>query len=94
MPRSKTTKKKRTNLLDRVPYRSILVWWCDAAEPMDNAEVERHELPEPQTIISVGLLVQETDDHIVLAGAWKPEQETFDYTIAILKVAIVKRCNL
>ena len=69
--------------------KMVLVEWVDSCEPEPNAEVELHELPGPQRIYQCGFLVEEKKTHIVVAGASKPDLETFDYVIAIPKVAVV-----
>ena len=69
--------------------KMVLVEWVDSCEPDPNAEVERHELPGPQRIYQCGFLVKEDGDHIVVAGASKPQLETFDYVIAIPRCAVV-----
>lgn len=64
------------------------VEWIDSCEPADNAEVEPHEIPEIQSIIQVGFLIKETDRSISIAGAWKPDLDTFDYVITIPRCSI------
>ena len=67
-----------------------LVVWSDSCEPAQNAEVEAHEIPEPQIIIQAGHLVKETKEYVSVAGAWKPELLTFDYVITIPRHAILR----
>ena len=67
-----------------------LVGWSDSCEPAQNAEVEAHEIPEPQIIIQAGHLVKETKEYVSVAGAWKPELLTFDYVITIPRHAILR----
>lgn len=69
--------------------KMVLVEWIDSCEPEPNAEVEQHEFPEPQRIYQCGFLVKEKKTHIVVAGASKPDLETFDYVITIPRVAVV-----
>ena len=69
-------------------YPIVRVEWVDSCEPADNAEIERHEIPDVQTIIQVGFLIKETDRSVSVGGAWKPETDTFDYVIMIPKFAI------
>lgn len=66
----------------------IFVDWVDSAENKDNSDLSIYDLPEPQRIFQAGFLVQDTEDYIVIAGAVKPALETFDYCIAIPRVAI------
>tara|TARA_R100000808_G_C2086671_1_gene108587 strand:- start:35 stop:298 length:264 start_codon:yes stop_codon:yes gene_type:complete len=77
---------------ERVPHQLVLCEWIDSSEPMDNAELTVDELPEPQLIYQVGLLVMDTPAYIVIAGAWKPEaageQDSYDYAISIPRSAI------
>ena len=70
-------------------YRLVFVDWTDSCEPVPNSDVSVYELPEPQRIFQSGFLVHEDDDHIVVAGGMKPSLETFDYVIAIPRVAII-----
>tara|TARA_Y100001938_G_C8092220_1_gene435741 strand:- start:765 stop:1025 length:261 start_codon:yes stop_codon:yes gene_type:complete len=69
-------------------FPTIKVEWTDSCEPADNAEIEKHEIPDCQQIIQVGFLIRETDSSISVAGAWKPETDTFDYVITIPRFAI------
>ena len=73
----------------REGYPCVFVDWVDSCEPVPNAEINAYELPAPQRIFQAGFLVQDDEDHIVVAGGLKPEQETYDYTIAIPRCAIV-----
>ena len=75
-------------------WQSVVVEWVDSCEPASNAEVEDHEIPEPQLIYQCGYLVKETERSISVAGAWKPELETYDYVITIPKFAISKLIKL
>jgi len=70
-------------------YRLVFVDWIDSCEPQPNSDISVYELPEPQRIFQSGFLVHEEDDHIVIAGGLKPSLETFDYVIAIPRVAII-----
>ena len=68
----------------------VLVEWLDSTEPYENAEVLiPDEIPEPQRIISVGHMVQETEESVTLVGSWKPQLDVADYVITIVKSAIV-----
>ena len=55
---------------------------------VDNSDLTIMELPEPQRLFQCGFLVHDDEDYIVVAGAIKPALETFDYAIAIPRVAI------
>ena len=66
----------------------IFVDWVDSAENKENSDLTVYELPEPQRIFQAGFLVQDAEDYIVIAGAVKPALESFDYCIAIPRVAI------
>ena len=68
--------------------KMVLVEWIDSCEPQPNAEVEKNALPEPQQILQCGLLVFEDRSYITVAGGVKPDLGTYDYVIAIPKVAI------
>ena len=76
------------------PYAMVCVEWIDSCEPADNAEISRGDIPEPQRIFQVGLLVKETKEYISIAGAWKPECKTFDYVISIPRFAILSTLEL
>jgi len=69
-------------------YKMVFVVWIDSCEPSDNAEVEMHEIPTPQVIQQIGLLVRDEEKYITVAGAYKPELKTMDYVITIPKFAI------
>ena len=84
--------KKRSSF--KSPYRMVWVEWVDSCEPEVNSEIGEHEIPGLQTIIQVGHLVQETEKSVSIAGAWKPELETFDYVITIPKVAVIQMGDL
>jgi hypothetical protein len=71
------------------PYPIVCVEWVDSCEPEDNAEIALHEIPEPQRIFQVGMLVKSEKEYVSVAGAWKPEDKTLDYVITIPTVAIV-----
>jgi hypothetical protein len=68
--------------------KMVLVEWIDSCEPQPNAEVEKNDLPEPQKILQCGFLVFEDRSYITVAGGVKPDLGTYDYVIAIPKVAI------
>ena len=70
-------------------YRLVFVDWVDSCEPSPNSDISVYELPEPQRIFQTGFMVQEDDDYVVIAGGLKPALETFDYVIAIPRVAII-----
>ena len=72
----------------------VVVRWIDSCEPMDNSEIELHDLPRPQDIEQYVVLLRYEPDHIVLAGAVKGEagtqgRDTYDYVIAIPTVSIL-----
>lgn len=71
-------------------HRIVIVEWTDSAEPANNSDIEPAEFPAPQIITNLGYLVQEHDKYIVIAGAIKPDPSltTYDYVIAIPRVAI------
>ena len=70
------------------PYSMVCVEWIDSCEPDDNAEVPMHEVPKPQQIYQVGLLIKDEKNFISVAGAWKSEDKVFDYVITIPKSAV------
>ena len=69
-------------------YHLVFVDWVDSCEVVDNSDLTIMELPEPQRLFQCGFLVHDDEDYIVVAGAIKPALETFDYAIAIPRVAI------
>jgi len=73
----------------REGYALVFVDWVDSCEPQDNSDITAYELPEPQRIFQCGFLIHEEESHIVVAGALKPQNETYDYVISIPRVAIV-----
>jgi hypothetical protein len=66
----------------------VRVDWIDACEPADNAEIEEYEVPSLQMISQVGFLIRETEGSVSVAGAWKPELNTFDYVITIPRISV------
>jgi hypothetical protein len=63
---------------------------------MDNAEIGMDELPHPQIIEQVGFLLRPLDpdkikesDHVVVAGAFKPQLQVADYVISIPRSSIL-----
>jgi len=73
---------------NRDGYPLVFVDWVDSAENVDNSDQNAYELPEPQRIFQCGFLVHDEEEYIVVAGAMKPMLETYDYCIAIPRVAI------
>ena len=69
-------------------YPLVFVHWVDSCEPADNSDVSAYELPTPQSLMQCGFLIHDEEDYIVIAGALKPALETYDYCIAIPRVAI------
>tara|TARA_Y100000589_G_scaffold222388_1_gene209925 strand:+ start:3223 stop:3519 length:297 start_codon:yes stop_codon:yes gene_type:complete len=69
-------------------YSLVFVDWVDSCEPADNSDIDVYDMPEPQRLFNVGFLLHDEEDHIVVAGGFKPALETFDYVIAIPRVAI------
>ena len=72
----------------------VCVEWIDSCEPADNSEVEPYNIPKPQQIFQVGLLVKDEKDYISVAGAWKSEDKVFDYVITIPKSAVKRMIRL
>jgi hypothetical protein len=71
-------------------HRIVIVEWVDSAEPANNSDIEPADFPAPQSLTNTGYLVEEHDSYIVVAGAMKsdPSLTTYDYVIAIPRVAI------
>ena len=69
-------------------YPLVFVHWLDSCEPEDNSDVGAYDLPSPQNIMQCGFLVHEEEEYICVAGALKPALETYDYVIAIPRIAV------
>ena len=69
-------------------FAVVFIDFLDSCENRDNSDQTVYELPSPQRLFYVGFMVHEDEDHIVVASGIKPEYETFNYTIAIPRVAI------
>jgi len=69
-------------------YPLVLVDWMDSCENVDNSDQYLDDLPRPQRILQCGFLVDESDDHVTIAGAVKIELGTVDYAIAIPRCSI------
>ena len=76
--------------------RMVMVEWVDSAEPADNSDIEPTDFPAPQLLTNLGYLVENKSDYLVIAGARKPDpvQTSYDYVIAIPRVAILNMYNL
>ncbi len=72
----------------------VCVEWIDSCEPGDNSEVEMYNVPKPQQIFQVGLLIKDEPTYISIAGAWKSEDKVFDYVITIPKSAVKRTIRL
>jgi hypothetical protein len=77
-------------------HRIVIVEWTDSAEPASNSDVEPADFPAPQILTNTGYLVEEHDSYIVVAGAMKPDPSltTYDYVIAIPRVALISMEDL
>ena len=60
------TKKKKTPLKPQAKYDMVEVIWDDAAGLRHGWEDTVEKL-EPQIVLSVGFLIRETPDHIIIA---------------------------
>jgi len=87
-------KKPKKVSAPNLPYRPVVVFWIDSCEPISNAEVERHDVPEPQKITQCGFLIKETSEYVSIAGAVKEDPEVYDYVITIPKFAVTKLVKL
>ena len=72
----------------------VRVEWIDSCDPAATAELDRHEIPDCPHILQAGFLIRENELSVSVAGAWKPETETFDYVITIPRFAIKKMDKL
>ena len=68
-------------------YVPQLVRWLDSS--VQNGQVDKHDFPEPVVIRSLGFLVRETDEYVVLA---RDDMGDGDYRglVAIPRIAILK----
>ena len=82
------TEDGERDLKEREGYPFVFVDWVDSAENVENSDLGIYELPEPQRIFQCGFLVHDEEGYICVAGAVKPVLETYDYVIAIPRVAI------
>ena len=64
-----------------------VVMWIDSS--LQNGQVDASEFPKPVTITSVGFVVEETDDHLVLARDDMGHDGDYRGLCAIPKVALV-----
>lgn len=78
--------KKKKEYSD--PYPLVRVEWIDSCEPHPNSEIEKSEIPSPQRIVQVGLMVVDSVEYVSVAGAFKPDLGTFDYVITIPRFAV------
>ena len=79
---------EQDNIPGRDGYPFVFVDWVDSCENADNADINIYDLPEPQRIFQCGFLVHDEEGFVVIAGAVKPANETYDYCIAVPRVAI------
>lgn len=66
---SKTKSGKRSSPTIKRPrqqYALVEIWWDDAAG-LRHGWMDRSEQPKPQMVISVGFLIVDTTDHIIIA---------------------------
>jgi len=66
LPNSSTSPKKKTVKRPRQNYDLVEVIWDDAAGLRDGWTA-KHEKPEPYIALSVGFLIHDGDDHILIA---------------------------
>src|SRR5687767_14189884 len=52
-------------------YDMVEVWWDDASA-LKHGWMYKQEKPEPQMALSVGFLIVDTDDHIIIASDTDP----------------------
>ena len=76
-----------------VGFPMYVIVWIDSHEPGGdrNSEVSPHDFPHVLELTYVGMIVDETDDEIIFASGYKPDNKDFDFVIAIPKVAIRSR---
>ena len=77
---------KSSQTKDAYPFARVE--WVDSCEPAYISEIEEDEIPEVQLILQVGFLIKETERSVSIAGAWKPDLDTFDYVITIPRSTI------
>ncbi len=75
-----------------MPTKAVYVEWLDhASSEMQWNTRETRTLTAPILVSSIGFILEETDDHIVLVMSHTGEEETFFGEILILKNCIKKR---
>ena len=79
-----------------MPHSLVVVHWLDSAEPMDNSEISEADIPEPQEIYQVGMLIREASEYITVAGGYKPDNagHAYDFVISIPRVSVIKMTML
>ena len=71
--------------------KALMVTWADAVTEDAWTEMDEAVKLEPHTIFTLGFLVKENDDCIVLASSWDSEREAVCSSISIPKGWILGR---
>ena len=71
--------------------KPILVKWQDAVSHDEWEEMEEAKNLDPHTIITLGFLVDENDDRLIVGLNWDEERDAVAQTISIPKAWILSR---
>lgn len=73
--------------------KALLIHWIDSSS--DHGWGKIKEIPQsPNDCITLGFLVRETEDFLLITHSWDPETSSVNGTIEIPKVAIKSRKNV
>ena len=79
---------KRTAKQSLTGYPVCEIKWLDSSETVPNEELSEDELPTPHVKYSVGYLLHDSKEFVVLAGICN-DHGTYDYAIAIPRTSII-----
>ena len=79
---------KRNTRQSLTGYPVCEIRWLDSAETVPNEELSEEDLPVPHIKYSVGYLLHDSKEFVVLAGICN-DHGTYDYAIAIPRTAIL-----
>lgn len=80
--------KRRAKLPSLTGYPVCEVQWVDSSETVPNEELTEAELPVPHVKYSVGYLLNDSSEHIVIAAICN-DHGTYDYAMAIPRCSII-----
>ena len=68
-----------------------VVRWIDSS--LQNVQVDKDDFPKPVTITSVGFVVEETDEYVVLARDDMGHDGDYRGLVAIPRIAVVEEVD-